>query len=400
MKKQKETYSTQDMLRLISNAGMNLLVRKKKTALQSKIQRQKDECNYLQDILTGLQYKLSNLDPEFKEAQSRLIELQRTHSELKAKQDSLQAEIARLEEVAKKAEALQGKTTELSKLLGDIYTLKTTYDNTKIDRDHLAKQYEIANQQKTMALNALQAIKSELSDLEARQQTLISEIAGFDIEGYIKGIETKVGQLESAFSSGAYKASVSTEMDFISTVLMLVKSIEDITGVIDGASDEDIALIRGLRHLKDSEITKTLRQRLMHMLNEIHAQYSKELSELTHKRQSQEHEINTLNASVAELTKTLTQKKEELKTETDFRDNAKAKILELETELNKKKSELKDAQSELQRLNVNIELSKAFAEALAPINETLMKSNRKLYDLLSEYKEAYERALMRLKKLS
>lgn len=393
MRKQGQTYSTQEMLRLINNAGMNLLVRKKKTTIESKIQKQKEERDYLQDILTGLQIKLSELDPEFKEAQNRLNELQQNHNSLKIQWESLQSEIDRLEGVQKKAKELQDKAKELSVILGEIYYLQTNHDSAKSEKDSLLPQYQQLIQQKTSSLNTIQSTKEQIAGLEKRQEGLISEIAGFDIEGYIDGIKTKTQDLETLFAEGSYKASMRNEMDFISNVLIFMRAVEDIDSVISAASDEDVRLIKGLKNIKEDNTTKMLKDRLGRIVSELYLQYNREVESLTNTRQSQIKELTALNESVAHLQKLLSQKEHELKTETEFRDNSKTKIEELQVGLNKKKDELKDAKDEIERLNVNIEISKAFAEVLEPINESIMKANKKLYTTLDEYKGAYEKAL-------
>ncbi len=397
MKKQGQGYSTKEMLRIINNAGMNLLVRKKKTTLESKIERQKEERDYLQDILTGLQMKLSELDPEFKEAQKRLNELQQNYHSLRAQWESLQSEIERLEDMQKKARELKDKTTELSMLLGEIYSLQTKQDIAKSEKESLLPKYQQLIQQKSASLNTLKSTKEQIIDLEKRQERLISEIAGFDIEGYIKGIKTKTEELEALFAGGAYDVSVKSEIDFINTVLIFMRAVDDIESVMGAASDEDLKLIKGLKQIKEDNTTKILKDKLDRVISGLYSKYSKEVESLNDTKQSQLKELSALKESVDRLQKLLSQKEQELKKETDFRDNSKAKIEELSRALNKKKQELEDAKVQIERLSVNIELSKAFAEVLEPINENLMKANKKLYSALDEYKGAYEKALAAIK---
>ncbi|MCX8070727.1 MAG: hypothetical protein N2738_09515 [Thermodesulfovibrionales bacterium] len=397
MKRQEQTYTTKEMLRLINNAGMNLLMRKRKTALESKIERQKEERDYLKDILSGLKIKLSDLDPEFKEAQKRLNELQQTHNSIKAQWESLQYEIDRLQEIQKKETELVVKIAELSRLLGERHKLELDRDGAKSQRDELLTYQQSLNQKKTDALQSLKTVKEDLYTRQRQEQSLIAEIANFDIEGYINKINAKVGELEETFKAGNYQSTLNTELDFITSLIISIRAIDDMHKVIEGASDDDLKLLKGMKQIKENGTTTKIKERLNNIFSELTRKYKEESESLLTTSQRQSKELSDLKASINELQQILNQKEQDIIKETDFRDNLKTNIERLTSELSNKKRELEDSKAELKRLSVNIEVSKAFAEALEPINEEIAKANKRLLDELIGFKEAYEKAGNRLR---
>jgi|GEM_PF-6793592 len=393
MKKPQQTYSTVEMLKLINNAGMNLMLRKKKIALESKIERQKEERDYLKEILSGLKSKLSELDPEFKEAQSRLNELEKTHNTLKSQWEDLQREIDKKLEIQKKLESFNVKKTELSNLSRNLSYLESTCNDLKVQRDRLSGEHSLLFQSKNDSLRALQTLKEELFANEKHQQSLINQISGFDIEGYIGNLMDKVAELEDNFKQNRYKQSIKDELNNISSILFYERKADEIAKILDNVSKTELDLLNGFKKIKDAGSISQIIQRLNILMDNLVSEYKQETTNLLTEKEAQQKELNSLKEQIGLLEKSIQEKQQQIKVERDFKENSLTQIKGLETEIQNRQKELEDLKVEAQRLAVNIEINKSFAELLEQLNDSLMKSNKRLLSSLQEYKEAYERLI-------
>lgn len=387
MKEEQVTYTTDDMLKLINTAATNLILKKKKAALEGKIRKQMEEREYTQELIARAKKMISELDPELRKAEDRAREARELFSLLKVEHSALEIELERLRDITRKAALLKERTAEAATLREKVAALQEQSDLIRPAYTSKRTRKEELENNKQSSMAVMRALSEKLASLTALREQLIARISDFDLAGYLETLRRDI----SALGRKTYSGSLEEELLLLNNCLRCFRKVKDLSMRLEEVSPEVRGMFAGADKLKESGLLSVMSEEIKKHAAGFAAYARGELSGLEERKLDITAEIQSTAEKLEHMQADINRSEKAIINEQEFSAHSQERLKELEYERAAEAAELERIKKEAERVHLTIEVNRAFAESLGPSNEYMRNSNRRMEVLLEEYKRAFEK---------
>lgn len=387
MKEEQVTYTTDDMLKLINTAATNLILKKKKAALEGKIRKQMEEREYTQELIARAKKMISELDPELRKAEDRAGEARELFSLLKVEHSALEIELERLRDITRKAALLKERTAEAATLREKVAALQEQSDLIRPAYTSKRTRKEELENNKQSSVAVMRELSEKLASLTALREQLIARISDFDLAGYLETLRRDI----SALGRKTYSGSLEEELLLLNNCLRCFRKVKDLSMRLEEVSPEVRGMFAGADKLKESGLLSVMSEEIKKHAAGFAAYARGELSGLEERKLDITAEIQSTAEKLEHMQADINRSEKAIINEQEFSAHSQERLKELEYERAAEAEELERIKKEAERVHLTIEVNRAFAESLGPSNEYMRNSNRRLEVLLEEYKRAFEK---------
>ena len=387
MKEEQVTYTTDDMLKLINTAATNLILKKKKAALEGKIRKQMEEREYTQELIARAKKMISELDPELRKAEDRAREARELFSLLKVEHSALEIELERLRDITRKAALLKERTAEAATLREKVAALQEQSDLIRPAYTSKRTRKEELENNKQSSMAVMRALSEKLASLTALREQLIARISDFDLAGYLETLRRDI----SALGRKTYSGSLEEELLLLNNCLRCFRKVKDLSMRLEEVSPEVRGMFSGADKLKESGLLSVMSEEIKKHAAGFAAYARGELSGLEERKLDITAEIQSTAEKLEHMQADINRSEKAIINEQEFSAHSQERLKELEYERAAEAAELERIKKEAERVHLTIEVNRAFAESLGPSNEYMRNSNRRMEVLLEEYKRAFEK---------
>ncbi len=385
MKEEQMTYSTGDMLKLISTAATNLLLKEKKVSLEARIRKQREELEHTREFLTRARKRVAELAPEIMKAEESARESRERFTLLKTQLDVLKNERERLREIEKKAPLLQKMSAEIPALHENVDVLQDRYDRLRSVLNLANARKEGIETKRSEVMGDLQARKDKLACLIDENKQLTLRLSGICSVGYVKKFhaeEISLGETLGKLDRGSEDSEFPTSLI---PFLQNARRVEVICRGIEEMNQEGDSRLSDFKTINDSGILKDMQEDINRQAGEFLAVERRKVQGLE-KRKSV---IDTAEDTLKRLKSDYFSLEEELRTEQEFEKRSKALLRELDNELTAQRAELERIKKEVETIRKDKRFTEIFTVAIGPSSEYLRNINKKLSALMEDYKRAF-----------
>ena len=387
MKEEQVTYTTDDMLKLINTAATNLILKKKKAALEGKIRKQMEEREYTQELIARAKKMISELDPELRKAEDRVRKARELFSLLKVEHSALEIELERLRDITRKAALLKERTAEAATLREKVAALQEQSDLIRPAYTSKRTRKEELENNKQSSMAVMRALSEKLASLTALREQLIARISDFDLAGYLETLRRDI----SALGRKTYSGSLEEELLLLNNCLRCFRKVKDLSMRLEEVSPEVRGMFAGADKLKESGLLSVMSEEIKKHAAGFAAYARGELSGLEERKLDITAEIQSTAEKLEHMQADINRSEKAIINEQEFSAHSQERLKELEYERAAETAELERIKKEAERVHLTIEVNRAFAESLGPSNEYMRNSNRRMEVLLEEYKRAFEK---------
>jgi hypothetical protein len=387
MKEEQVTYTTDDMLKLINTAATNLILKKKKAALEGKIRKQMEEREYTQELIARAKKMISELDPELRKAEDRAGEARELFSLLKVEHSALEIELERLRDITRKAALLKERTAEAATLREKVAALQEQSDLIRPAYTSKRTRKEELENNKQSSVAVMRELSEKLASLTALREQLIARISDFDLAGYLETLRRDI----SALGRKTYSGSLEEELLLLNNCLRCFRKVKDLSMRLEEVSPEVRGMFAGADKLKESGLLSVMSEEIKKHAAGFAAYARGELSGLEERKLDITAEIQSTAEKLEHMQADINRSEKAIINEQEFSAHSQERLKELEYERAAEAEELERIKKEAERVHLTIEVNRAFAESLGPSNEYMRNSNRRMEVLLEEYKRAFEK---------
>jgi hypothetical protein len=387
MKEEQVTYTTDDMLKLINTAATNLILKKKKAALEGKIRKQMEEREYTQELIARAKKMISELDPELRKAEDRAGEARELFSLLKVEHSALEIELERLRDITRKAALLKERTAEAATLREKVAALQEQSDLIRPAYTSKRTRKEELENNKQSSVAVMRELSEKLASLTALREQLIARISDFDLAGYLETLRRDI----SALGRKTYSGSLEEELLLLNNCLRCFRKVKDLSMRLEEVSPEVRGMFAGADKLKESGLLSVMSEEIKKHAAGFAAYARGELSGLEERKLDITAEIQSTAEKLEHMQADINRSEKAIINEQEFSAHSQERLKELEYERAAEAAELERIKKEAERVHLTIEVNRAFAESLGPSNEYMRNSNRRMEVLLEEYKRAFEK---------
>ena len=387
MKEEQVTYTTDDMLKLINTAATNLILKKKKAALEGKIRKQMEEREYTLELIARAKKMISELDPELRKAEDRAREARELFSLLKVEHSALEIELERLRDITRKAALLKERTAEAATLREKVAALQEQSDLIRPAYTSKRTRKEELENNKQSSMAVMRALSEKLASLTALREQLIARISDFDLAGYLETLRRDI----SALGRKTYSGSLEEELLLLNNCLRCFGKVKDLSMRLEEVSPEVRGMFSGADKLKESGLLSVMSEEIKKHAAGFAAYARGELSGLEERKLDITAEIQSTAEKLEHMQADINRSEKAIINEQEFSAHSQERLKELEYERAAEAAELERIKKEAERVHLTIEVNRAFAESLGPSNEYMRNSNRRMEVLLEEYKRAFEK---------
>lgn len=387
MKEEQVTYTTDDMLKLINTAATNLILKKKKAALEGKIRKQMEEREYTQELIARAKKMISELDPELRKAEDRAREARELFSLLKVEHSALEIELERLRDITRKAALLKERTAEAATLREKVAALQEQSDLIRPAYTSKRTRKEELENNKQSSVAVMRELSEKLASLTALREQLIARISDFDLAGYLETLRRDI----SALGRKTYSGSLEEELLLLNNCLRCFRKVKDLSMRLEEVSPEVRGMFAGADKLKESGLLSVMSEEIKKHAAGFAAYARGELSGLEERKLDITAEIQSTAEKLEHMQADINRSEKAIINEQEFSAHSQERLKELEYERAAEAAELERIKKEAERVHLTIEVNRAFAESLGPSNEYMRNSNRRMEVLLEEYKRAFEK---------
>lgn len=387
MKEEQVTYTTDDMLKLINTAATNLILKKKKAALEGKIRKQMEEREYTQELIARAKKMISELDPELRKAEDRAGEARELFSLLKVEHSALEIELERLRDITRKAALLKERTAEAATLREKVAALQEQSDLIRPAYTSKKTRKEELENNKQSSVAVMRELSEKLASLTALREQLIARISDFDLAGYLETLRRDI----SALGRKTYSGSLEEELLLLNNCLRCFRKVKDLSMRLEEVSPEVRGMFAGADKLKESGLLSVMSEEIKKHAAGFAAYARGELSGLEERKLDITAEIQSTAEKLEHMQADINRSEKAIINEQEFSAHSQERLKELEYERAAEAAELERIKKEAERVHLTIEVNRAFAESLGPSNEYMRNSNRRMEVLLEEYKRAFEK---------
>lgn len=391
MKEEQVTYTTDDMLKLINTAATNLILKKKKAALEGKIRKQMEEREYTQELIARAKKMISELDPELRKAEDRAREARELFSLLKVEHSALEIELERLRDITRKAALLKERTAEAATLREKVAALQEQSDLIRPAYTSKRTRKEELENNKQSSMAVMRALSEKLASLTALREQLIARISDFDLAGYLETLHRDISALGDRLGRKTYSGSLEEELLLLNNCLRCFRKVKDLSMRLEEVSPEVRGMFSGADKLKESGLLSVMSEEIKKHAAGFAAYARGELSGLEERKLDITAEIQSTAEKLEHMQADINRSEKAIINEQEFSAHSQERLKELEYERAAEAAELERIKKEAERVHLTIEVNRAFAESLGPSNEYMRNSNRRMEVLLEEYKRAFEK---------
>lgn len=385
MKEEQATYSTGDILKLISTAATNLLVKEKKVSLEARIRKQRKDMEYTRELLARARKKVAELAPEILEAEERARVSRERFALLKTQHDALKNELERLRETERKSPLLQKMTAEVTALRESVAVLQERYDCLRSVLDGKMMYKEELEHKRRDATTDLQLSSIALAALRTEHEQLTLRLSGFSPVAYLDKLHAEEVSLGETLVERVRGNDDSEFPTLLIAFLQNAWRVDLICRGIEAMNHEAHSSLSDFKAIMDSGI-------LSGMKGEINRQADEFLSverRKVHGLEKRKSVIDSAEERLGRLKKDDAAIEEEIRIEQEFRDRSQALLNELDNERAAQASELERIKIEAERVLSAEEFSKTFISAIGPSIEYMRNINMRLSALIEDYKRAF-----------
>lgn len=391
MRGEQATYSTGDMLKLINTAATNLILKKKKVALEGKLYKQQEERRYTLELIARARKKISELDPELRKAEEKAREIRERYSLLKSEHQVLEIELERLRETARKSALLKKRSAEVAALQDKVTALQGKYDLRSPAYLSLKRRHEELTDKKRAAEAAAEALGQNLTSLTSLRAQLIAGISDFDLAGHLETLRRDISVVGDSLGQSAYPEALEAELGLLISCQRCFKKVEELSRSLVEADPEVISMLAGADKLKTSGLLPAMSADLGRHAAVFAEYLQRAVGSLTEQKLAITVEIQTAEEKCRQMQGDLARAEEALKNEQEFRAQAQAGLRGLEAERDVQAAEMERTRKAAETVQVTMELNTALAKSLRGSNEYLTRINQRLENQFGEYKEAFEK---------
>lgn len=397
MNEKETTYSTGEMMKLINTAATNLLLKEKKVSLEARIRRQREELQYIRELLESAQKKVAELDPEILELEERASKSRQDLALLKTHRDGMKNELEELRGIERKEPLLQRRRAELAAIHESVAEMQERCDSVRSMAGRKAARIEELEYKKHGVMKDFQELKEKLKALNGAGEQLFLRLAGFDLSGYLERLRTEVGTLDDRLHDKINSSSPEEDIDLLIDFLRCAGQVVDFYRIMEEAGIEEGLVFTGFNEIKNSGIHASMKVAIKQQIAEFASCARNETLVLEKRKIVIDAAVESAEERIAQIRKDAAGIEEEIRNEQGIRDYSQQSLEKLDQERAAQEAELEHITKEAERLMKLKDFNKTFTTALAPSNEYLRNINNKLNALIEDYKKALYPALKVIK---